>query len=202
MNFLKKMWVWTCRFRNRKGYGVHSPSAFYFIRAVINEKEAYYAYSELKKKRIMERMFSEKVDKLLFRLSNFTQPHSIVQVGGDYPLSLEYLSRGCKTASCKLLDGTESPVESLRMILGGKPLDLLHLTLVPSYQQWFKAALGYVNESSLIVVEDIHKSKEHYTWWKTVQQLKEVGITYDLYEVGLIFFDKSKIKQHYKVNFI
>ena len=167
---------------------MHSPSAFYFIRAVINEKEAYYAYSELKKKRIMERMFSEKVDKLLFRLSNFTQPHSIVQVGGDYPLSLEYLSRGCKTASCKLLDGTESPVESLRKVLDDKPLGLLHLTLVPSYQLWFKAALGYVTESSLIVVEDIHKNKEHYSWWESVQQLKEVGITYDLYEVGLIFF--------------
>jgi len=180
---------------------VHSPSAFYLIRAVINEKDAYYAYSDLKKKRA-GKMVSEKVDKLLFRLSNYTQPHSIVQIGEDYPLSLEYLSEGCKKAFCKLFDGTESPDEAFKLALNGKSLDLLHLTLVPSYQQWFKAALDYVTERSLIVVEDIHKSQEYYTWWKTLQQMKEVGITYDLYEVGLVFFDKSKIKQHYKVNFI
>lgn len=202
MNIFKKMWVWTCRFRNRKGYGVHSPSAFYLIRAVINEKEAYYAYSELKEKRHVGKMLSENVDKLLLRLSNFIQPQSIVQVGKDFPLSLEYLSAGCKTAFCQALNGTESPEEGLKMLLEGKPLGLLHLTQVPTYQQWFKAALDYVTEKSLIVVEDIHKSKEQYTWWKTIQQQEEVGITYDLYEVGLVFFDKSKIKQHYKVNFI
>lgn len=37
-----------------------------------------------------------------------------------------------------------------------------------------------------------------------LEQLKEderVGVTFDLYDLGLLFFDKTKIKQHYIVNF-
>ena len=49
MNILRKYWNWCCRFRYRKGYGVHSPSDFYLITTVIYEKLPYYAYEELGK---------------------------------------------------------------------------------------------------------------------------------------------------------
>ena len=37
--------------------------------------------------------------------------------------------------------------------------------------------------------------------WKRLKTDDKVGITFDLYDVGILFFDKTKIKQHYIVNF-
>jgi len=37
--------------------------------------------------------------------------------------------------------------------------------------------------------------------WKRMQQDEHVGITFDLYDLGILFFDKTKIKQDYIVNF-
>ena len=37
--------------------------------------------------------------------------------------------------------------------------------------------------------------------WKRMMQDEKVGITFDLYDIGILFFDKTKIKQDYIVNF-
>lgn len=37
--------------------------------------------------------------------------------------------------------------------------------------------------------------------WKCMMQDEKVGITFDLYDIGILFFDKTKIKQDYIVNF-
>ena len=87
---LKHPFIWLSRFRNRCGYGVHSPFAFNFITNVIYERLPYYAYSTLPmQERELARhnkgkMFfreSRKVSRLLFRLVNMAQPHVIVHVG-------------------------------------------------------------------------------------------------------------------------
>lgn len=200
MNVLKKILVWVCWFRKRKGYGVHSPSAFYFIRSVVLETELYYAYADLKPQRKGVEGLDEKVDKLLFRLANYVQPSTVVQVSGDYPLSLAYLQTGCQKAQCFSLN--EEDPGQLASVLDGRPLDLFHLPDVPNCQQWFLSAVEHAVEHSLFVVQGIHKDKQKKELWKEMQEHPRVGRTYDLYEVGLIFFDHSKVKQHYKVNFV
>ena len=37
--------------------------------------------------------------------------------------------------------------------------------------------------------------------WDAMRQDERCGITFDLYDLGIIFFDRTKIKQHYLVNF-
>lgn len=201
MNPFKTLWIWGCRFRKRKGYGVHSPFAYNFIRFVINEKDAYYTYQDLKDQR-QGKLMPEKVDRLLFRLSNEVQPETIVQVGEQYPLSLRYLQAGCTKASVALLGRTENPEQALRRALNGKGLHLFFVSAEENLLQWVKAALAHTDQKSLFIIDGIHSSKEMRAWWKDLQQREETGITFDLYEVGLIFFDKSRIKQHYKVNFV
>ena len=54
---------------------------------------------------------------------------------------------------------------------------------------------------SLLVVQGIGFSTEMKTFWMRLKTDSRVGITFDLYDVGLVFFDHSKIKQDYIVNF-
>ena len=54
---------------------------------------------------------------------------------------------------------------------------------------------------SVFVVHGICYSKEMKALWKKWQADERVGITFDLYDVGLLFFDKTKIKQQYIINF-
>lgn len=202
MNPIKTIWVWVCRFRKRKGYGVHSPSAYHLIRFVINEKDSYYTYQDLKGQRKKCKVLPEKVDKLLFRLANYMQPQTLIQVGDEYPLSLKYMASGCAKATTNLLKADEPFEEKIKAALNGKGLDLLCLLNHKNISQWFEAALPYTTENTLAVILGIHDSPDKWAWWKEIQGREEIGITFDLYELGLIFFDRSKIKQHYKVNFV
>lgn len=38
-------------------------------------------------------------------------------------------------------------------------------------------------------------------WWEQIVTSESTGITFDLYDIGLVFFDKARYKQHYIVNF-
>ena len=55
---------------------------------------------------------------------------------------------------------------------------------------------------SLIVVQGIGFSTEMKTFWMRLKTDSRVGITFDLYDVGLVFFDHSKIKQDYMSCFL
>jgi adenylosuccinate synthase len=52
-----------------------------------------------------------------------------------------------------------------------------------------------------VVLSPAALMKEMKELWKRLQEDERVGITFDLYDLGLLFFDKTKIKQHYIVNF-
>ena len=68
-------------------------------------------------------------------------------------------------------------------------------------QTVFEQCLAKSNENTLFIIQDIYASKALSNWWKSIVDDKRSGITFDLYDMGLVFFDKTKIKQHYIVNF-
>ena len=54
---------------------------------------------------------------------------------------------------------------------------------------------------SWFIIGGIYESQEKRKWWKEVVADERVGITFDLYDIGLVFFNKNRYKQHYIVNF-
>lgn len=200
----KRPFIWLFRFRHRCGYGVHSPFAFNLITNVIYERRAYYAYTSLLvesrikiKKQGWNRGF-DKVNRLLFRLTNYTQPQYIVEVGRPSVSSL-YLQTGKLSASYLFA----SELSEL-FLEANTSVDLLYLN---DYKQpllmekVFHICVKRTTEKSVFVLNGIHYSKEMKNLWKRLTEDDKVGITFDLYDVGFLFFDTSKIKQHYLVNF-
>jgi hypothetical protein len=76
-------------------------------------------------------------------------------------------------------------------------IDLLHIAHTPNYEAVFEEALSHVSSKSLFVVEGIYESEAKLAWWKQIVADRRTGVTFDLYEMGLVFFDTSRPKQHY-----
>ena len=53
------------------------------------------------------------------------------------------------------------------------------------------------DEKSVIVVDDIHHSAEMERAWREICADERVTSTMDLYQMGLVFFDKHYWKRHY-----
>ena len=203
---LKRPFIWLIRFRHRCGYGVHSPFAFELITCLIYEKSIYYAYKQLpeeEKKQALGyhrewRSERRKVKHLLFRLVNRFQPHTIVDAGIPSSTSL-YMQAGNKKA------GYVSAADLSELFLDkGIPVDFLYLHFgenVVWTEDAFRVCVERTTPKSVFVIKGIRYSKAMEQLWDRLKKDDKVGITFDLYDVGLLFFDKSKIKQHYIVNF-
>ena len=85
------------RHHRSRGFGIHSPFAFNFVRNVLREKNPYYCYDDLDALRHAvkdevrgarhHRVVSFKTLKMLFRVANFFTPSQVLQVGTHYGLT-------------------------------------------------------------------------------------------------------------------
>lgn len=225
INSFKRTWVWCRRFRNRRGYGVHSPFAFNLITWIIYEKQPFYAYKELNGIRkdlsnAGERLNPVRVDELLFRLVNNMYPKNILEIGTGSGLSTVYIARARKKASVTTFD-LKTVKNAERLFTGYniayrtgeinrlvadyldalRPVDFVHLNERKPLPGIYERLQSKVHCNSLFVIEGIHASRDMRDWWDGVVADERTGITFDLYDVGLVFYDKTKIKQHYIINF-
>ena len=141
---------------------------------------------------------TQKVNRFLFRLVNKVQPATIVEVGRPSVTSL-YLQSAKPSAEylfasdlSELFLDTDVPVDFLYLNDYQNPCLL---------EEVFRVCVRRTTLKSVFVVHGICYSKEMRAFWKRLQADERVGITFDLYDIGLLFFDKTKIKQHYIVNF-
>lgn len=203
---LKRPFIWLRRFRHRRGYGVHSPFAFNFITNVIYERTPYYKYDELlvsqkeqaKQKDCGWDYETGKVKRLLFRVVNYCQPVTIVDAGCLSASSL-YLKAAKEGA-----DYTAAADLSELFLEAGVPVDFLyvHDYRRPEFvEEVFNLCASRSTQRSVFVVEGIRYTPSMMALWKRLVWHERAGITFDLYDLGIVFFDKTKNKQDYIVNF-
>lgn len=167
--------VWLSRFRHRCGYGVHSPFAFSFITDVIYERHPYYAYSELDRMLpVSMRWRRRKGLHLLLRLANRLQPDIIV-LPHDAWWEKRYLQSGCQRASVMC----QWPEGEVAMCLLREPSD---------------EALVHLGQRSVLLLDNLHRYRN---WFRQLPS----QVSFDLYDLGIAFFDTNYNRQYYKVNF-
>lgn len=207
MFFPHRLWIWCKRFRYRCGYGVHSPSDFFLITSVIYEKRAYYAYRMLRERGFSTYLphYRQKVNRLLFRLVNYFRPDSLIEVGIGNGSSIAYMRAASYTMESYTLKGRDldkTMHELAKRLEELGTIDCLHIAHTPFYKQVFEQALPYAATHSCFIIGGIYDSKEKNEWWMKVVKDKRTGIAFDLYDIGLIFFDRARYKQNYIVNFL
>lgn len=207
MNLIQRIWNWCRRFRHRRGYGVHSPSDFYLVTFVIYERLPYYAFRPLKERRFEEGRphYRRKVNELLFRLVNHLAPKTLLEVGTGDGSSIAYMQEARPSMSAETVDAgsVEEAMKWLdaRMAELGS-VDFLHIAHTPYYKEVFDKVLPCMKDNSCMVIGNLYENDAKQKWWKEVIQSERVRITFDLYDVGIVFFHPKRSKQNYIINFL
>ena len=154
---------------NGKGHGVHSPFVFNFISSVLNNKE-------LKQ----EANYSNKYRALLIRMVAYYRPVVVME--------LEITPSN----KANVLDEIEN----------ADTIGLLYIKQIKNAEDlisYFNAAIKNVNTNSILIFDGIHDSKEMEASWEKIKMHKEVKLTIDLFELGIVFFRQEQLE---KENFI
>lgn len=187
--------VWLRRFRYRRGYGVHSPYAFGLITGVIYETTPYYAYARLLRLhpwwqrlplfRTVARC------RMLFRLANFSEAQTIAVVGSR-PVEKEYLLAARTSAS---FIGCEEAASA------GAGFVLVAADALPEFLAVAARLLSAMPKDGLVVVEGIHLNAEALATWRMLLADACIAVSFDLYDYGILTFDRRLMRQDYVVNF-
>lgn len=82
-------------------------------------------------------------------------------------------------------------------------IDLAYVDANHTYEATLRYAdylLPRLTEKGVLVVDDIHYSREMARAWEALKADKRVTSSMDLYHVGLLFVDPHYLKRHYKIH--
>ncbi len=181
------------------------------------------------KRIVKKRDISLKVGALLFEMVTFFKPSVIIELEINLGLSTLYL-KGASSIKTPLYAFQTSKVLSQYAysnmnILNYHPtiiegntkqklteflkeeisLDFIFINLLSDNTKYiidyFYLLLPKVNDKTIIVFNNIYRSKQEKKAWQKIKTHKSVMISIDLFKVGIIFFQKKQPKQHFTLKF-
>ncbi|MDN5552945.1 hypothetical protein [Prevotella sp.] len=189
--YLKRIILWVFRMGYSRGFGVQSPSAYSFLRYVVNEHYPYYAYQNLKDESGDVSPLITKLSRFYFRMANFSQSEFWYDYKACNDIYQKYVVAGCKSTSFVSFDEIDS-IDTFQ---------IARMSLYGDYQKVYNHLASIANNDSLLIIENIKRDKITRKFWKQVVKDNRTFVTYDLYYCGVVFFDSNKCKCNYMVNF-
>lgn len=192
--WFKRSMVFMRRFPHSQGFGIQSPSAYRFDREVINAHHPYNAYADLKQAFPQQDRLTMKLARLYFRIAHATQARQWALCTHRNDVYRAYIEAGCHTTI--FVDGDE--VGEVDKIAAS---DVLVTTMEDDRWPMCEAFVSSAHERSMLIIEGIYASKKAKMRWKELVNDERTGVVFDLYDCGIIFFDHTKSKQVYIINF-
>ena len=94
------------------------------------------------------------------------------------------------------------PIDAEQLRGGFGYIDVAFVDANHTYEasmRYFDVLAQKVHEKSVVVMDDIHHSEEMERAWKEICADERVTSTIDLYQMGLVFFDKHYWKRNYRM---
>lgn len=188
--------VWLRRIGHCRGFGVQSPSAYSFIRYVVNEHYPYYAYDTLRQRWPSIRDVRLKMCRLLLRLANHAQAERWAWCGAVPEAEREYVRSGCRRTGVGGISEV-GPHPQVGFVPVSAPAAERHRFTA----RFIEAQCDtLVNDRTMLIVEGIGTDPYAKALWAELLEDKRVSVSFDLFYCGIAFFDK-RFKQNYTVNF-
>ncbi|MBO9201256.1 MULTISPECIES: O-methyltransferase [Niastella] len=172
---------------------------------------------------------SKKWARLLFRIVNYYQPNTILELGTSLGITTAYMALANPKARLITAEGSAAiadqakrnfqslQLSSIQQVVGNfddtlpdilnavSSLDLVFIDGNHRYEptlRYFNQLLPHLNATSVVVFDDIHWSQEMEQAWAAIKEHPAVQLSVDLFFVGLVFFnDQFKIKQDFTIRF-
>ena len=165
---------------------------------------------------------------MMFRLCGFIGATDIVELGTSLGINTLYLAKSNLEARVTTFEGCNESLKIARDIFersGQLNIDIVHgnidLTLGDLLKRMDKVDLVYfdanhrfeptlryyrqfrplVHADTVFVVDDIYWSKAMEKAWKELVQQPEVTLSVDIFDAGLLFFNKDFSKEHFILEF-
>lgn len=172
---------------------------------------------------------NKKLAQLLFRIADYYQPKTMIELGTSLGISSAYLASACPNAKLFTIEGSPSiagiadknfqslGLKNIQLTTGnfdnilpailqaiGKP-DLVFIDgnhRKEPTASYFSQLLNYSSSSCIFIFDDIHWSQEMEQAWDIIKQNERATLTIDLFFIGLVFFREDfKAKQHFTIRF-
>ncbi len=195
MNYKVQRYLhWLRRIKYCRGFGVQSPSAYRFIRYVINEHYPYYAYDELRKELPRLDSLTRKRMELYFRVANFRQASLWLDFCERNDVITTYVGRGCHATQVRR-------ITDLQQTTADDRIEVLRICPSAGCEALLEAALQQTDDRTLFIIEDIGYNDTAKRMWQKLLDSDLTSVSYDLYYLGIAFFDRKRYKNNYIVNF-
>lgn len=195
MNYKVQRYLhWLRRIKYCRGFGVQSPSAYRFIRYVINEHYPYYAYDELRKELPRLDSLTRKRMELYFRVANFRQASLWLDFCERNDVIATYVGRGCHATQVRR-------ITDLQQTTADDRIEVLRICPTAGSEAVLEAALQQTDDHTLFIIEDIGYNDTAKRMWQKLLESDLTSVSYDLYYLGIAFFDRKRYKANYVVNF-
>lgn len=209
------------RMRHNRGYGVQSPAAFYFVTHVLREGLPYYIYPELTYIADRTGEYNAAHCRRLFRMANHLQAESTVVFAPGSGATTCAIAAGMHNAPCHIIGNVAAPeaerflakqphctlhadggIDTLQSVLDrNNTAGLFYIGRTPYHEQAVEAILPHVSRKSAVIVEGIHRTRAMRQWWQKQTEHPAVRVSFDLYSMGVLFFDTEYRKQNYTLLF-
>lgn len=167
---------------------------------------------------------STKRAELLFRITNYIKPESVLEIGTSLGLATAALSLGNPKAKITTLEGCpetssvakkqfdefgleniNSEVTEFSSYLKNSQLPASSFQLIyfdgnhskAATLQYFELLLPTITNDSVWIFDDIHWAQGMEEAWETIQQHPKVTVTIDTFQWGIVFFRTEQPKEHF-----
>ena len=203
MDYFRYLLLWLCRMGYSRGFGIHSPTVYAFVRYVVNEHWQKNAYEDLKEKLHGANRTVRSLCRLLFRISNHLQPKDSLIIDPVHLAMKDYILAGCKHTNVLEWSGSmlQEALKPGAADVSNKTFDLVVCPAHLCNRQLREAIFRHTHSLSILVVIGIHANRQNREYWNRLIEDERSAVTLDLYSCGILFFDQTKSKQNYLINF-
>jgi predicted O-methyltransferase YrrM len=166
---------------------------------------------------------SPKRAELLFKIVNYFQPHTILEIGTSLGLATSALSLGNLKAKITTLEGcpetaklAEEQFKKFGLINinlavtefnAYLKLQTLNFKLIyfdgnhskKATLEYFEILLPTITNETVWIFDDIHWSSEMEEAWEIIKKHPKVTVTIDTFQWGLVFFRREQPKEHFTI---
>lgn len=211
------------KIRHHRGHGIHSPFVFNLVTKVIEEKMPYHVYEDIR--HCLEgvhyrNLTLNKQDKLFFRLANYFSVRHILELGSGNGVSTLFLTAPSSNITCVCTEESQEKREQAKILYdawgrninqfvgaGFPPVDkmmdciVINLNDCAFSEQDIPFVERLIGNHSFLIVTGIRTNRRNQMLWKSIMDMESRTVVLDLFNLGVVFFDKTLYRWKYQISF-